>query len=426
MESDGVMLLKQIFFVLMMCLMGVSAAHAVEDGRLSLNAALAEAHMNNPELISARGKLKAAEAQRGIVTSGVLPQLSVTAAGDTGKSGDKKQAESYSYGVNGRQLLFDGFKTSNDLAAAREQIKSAQYNYQVVSSNVRLELRTAFIGLLSAQENLNVTRNILKRRRQNMDLVALQYQGGREHKGSLMTAEANVAQAELDLISAERAMELYQRSLLKALGRGTFAPVTAVGDLAVGEIDRAKPEFEILVETTPLLKDLAARKEAARFGVKSARSDFFPQVYADAGTSRSDAGWPPQTRSWSAGINLSFPIFQGGQQQAALAKAKAVYQQAEADTRSGRDGVIFTLAQSWIQWLNDVDQSVVQEKFFQAAQQRAQIVEAQYKSGLASFNDWTIIEDDLVRNQKSLLQAKTSALLAEASWFQAKGETLDE
>lgn len=85
-----------------------------------------------------------------------------------------------------------------------------------------------------------------------------------------------------------------------------------------------------------------------------------------------------------------------------------------------------TLADTWTTWQNNVDQAGVQEKSLAASKQRADIVEAQYKSGLASFNDWTTIEDNLVSDQKALLQAKANALLAEAGWLQAKGETIDE
>ncbi|MBF0121877.1 MAG: TolC family protein [Candidatus Omnitrophica bacterium] len=387
---------------------------------------LKEARKNHPDLVSAREIWNEARADKGLARSVALPQVTANAGADVSKTQAQRQNEAYSYGVSGRQLLFDGFKTFHDLAAAQERIKSASYNYQVTSSNVRLRLRTAFIGLLSAQENVKVVKNILLRRKQNKDLVTLQYQGGREHKGSLLTAEANAAQADLDLIEARRNMELYQRRLAKELGRPKFVALTVTGDLLINEKDRGKPDVEKLVETTPLLKDLVSRKEAARLGFKSAKSDFFPQVYADAGAGRGDGTWPPKTGSWSAGISVSFPIFQGGQQQAALSKARAAYKQSAADEQSGRDGVILTLAETWTQWVNDMDQESVQEKFFEAAQARADIVEAQYKSGLATFNDWTIIEDDLVRNQKALLQAKTSALLSEASWLQAKGETVDE
>ncbi|MEI6437152.1 MAG: TolC family protein [Candidatus Omnitrophota bacterium] len=418
------MVFKRLLMAGLACVLVVGRAQAQEV--LTWADCIKEARLRHPDLISAREKVNAAQADKALTRSGALPQLSASAGADVSKTAGRAKTENYSLGVSGSQLLFDGFKTSNELAAARERVKSAQYNYQVASSDVRLRLRSAFVGLLSAQENVGLTKNIRQRRQQNLDMVALQYQGGREHKGSLMTAEANAAQAGLDSVEAERSVELYQRRLTKELGRSVFAPVKVSGKLSVGTIDRGKPAFEQLVETTPFLKDLTARKEAARFGLKASRSDFFPQVYADAGAGKSDAFWLPRTENWSAGLRVSFPLFAGGQQQAALAKAKAGYRQSEADERSGRDGVILTLAENWTQWLNDVDQALVQDKFYQAARQRADIVEAQYKSGLATFNDWTIIEDDLVRNQKALLQAKTSAFISEAAWLQAKGETVDE
>ncbi len=387
---------------------------------------LKEVRQHNFELLAARAGLDQVKATKAMTRSSALPQISSSISADRGKTEGKAKTESYSYGVSGRQLLFDGFKTSNDLAAADENVKVAAYNYEVVSSDVRLELWTSFIKLLSAQEALKVTDDILLRRRQNLDLVTLQYKGGQQHKGSLLTAEANVAQAELDRKEADRNILLYQIRLAKALGRTTIMPIVAQGDLFVGDIDPNMPDWEKLVETTPLLKELTAKKEAARLGVKSARSDFFPQIYADAGAGKSDSSWLPETGNWSAGLSLTFPLFQGGQKTAALSKAKASFTQVDAQEKNGRSGVLMILAETWTLWQNSVDQVAVQEKFLEASRQRADIVEAQYKSGLATFNDWTIIEDDLVSKQKAILQAKTNALIAEASWRQAKGETVDE
>lgn len=416
----------RFIFCATLVLCASSSGALADDDVLTWADCVKEALQNHPDLASAREKVNASRADKGSTRSATLPQISASAGGSTSKTEGSNSSKSYSLGITGQQLLFDGFKITNDLAAADENIRASSYNYAVTSSNVRLNLWTAFVTLLEAQESVDVTKGILERRKQNLDLVRLQYQSGLEHKGSLLTAEANAAQAELEYTEAQRNVELFQRHLTKELGRTSFTPITASGELAVGLIDRNKPEYENLVESTPFLKALVARKEAARFGVKSAQSSFFPKIYANGSAGRSDSIFPPETNSWSAGISVSFPIFQGGQQQAALNKARATYQQLQADERSGRDGVLTTLADTWTQWQNSVDQSGVQEKFLEASKLRADIVEAQYKSGLATFNDWTIIEDDLVGKQKSILQAKTNALIADANWRQAKGETLDE
>jgi outer membrane protein TolC len=410
--------------LLLCCL--TSAGLAFGGEVLSWQDCVKETRAQNPDLVSSRAKLDQARANKGIARSTALPQLSASASLGTGKTQGKDSSKSSSYGVSGRQLLFDGFKTANDLAAAQENIKSASYDQQVVSSNVLLRLKTAYVGLLSAQKLLDVTKDIVSRRQQNMDLVKLRYEGGREHKGAFLTAQANLAQAQFEYEQALRNLELYQRRLSKELGRSTFIPVAVSGDLDVQKADEVKPEFEVLVETTPLLKQLVVKKEAARLGVKSAKSDFFPQIYANADAGKTGDAWPPRTRDWSAGVSVSFPLFQGGQQQASLAKAKAVYDQVQADERSGRNGVIYTLASTWTAWQDDAARVAVEEKFLEASALRSKIAEGEYGTGLITFNDWTMIEDSLVDKQKAILQAKMNALISEADWLQAKGETLDE
>lgn len=393
---------------------------------LSWEDCLKEAIQNHPDLVSAQAKLKQAKASKDITRSNALPQLNSSFTFSRGQSTGKSQADSYAYGVTGKQLLFDGFKTSNDIASANANIRASAYDYAVTSSNVRLRLRTAFIDLLDAQELVNVAEDIAKRRKQNLDLITLLYQNGREHQGSLLTEQANLAQAQFDVQQAQRNIELSQRRLSKELGRSEFAPIIAKGELAVEAVDNAQPDFEGLVSTVPFLKELASQKEAAKFGVRSAKADFFPQVYANADAGRSDAFWPPRSNSWSAGFSVTFPLFEGGLQQAQLSKAQAAFTQSQADERSGRDGMIFTLAQTWTNWQDSVAQVDVQKKFLDAYRTRAKIAEAEYSNGLITFNDWIIIEDGLVNNQKAFLQAKTNALIAEANWLQAKGETLDE
>ena len=186
-----------------------------------------------------------------------------------------------------------------------------------------------------------------------------------------------------------------------------------------------KPEFERLSEDNPFLLELIVKKEAARFDLKSAKADFFPEVYANASAGRTDEYWPPRNEAWSANVSLSLPIFAGGSRIAQVSKAKAALNQAQADERSGSDSVIFTLEEAWKDLQDAIDETEVQQKFLEAAEERAKITQAQYSTGLISFDDWTIIEDDLVNTKKSFLDAQADALVAKAGWIQAKGGTVD-
>lgn len=381
---------------------------------------------NQPALISSREKLKQAKDAKTIIGSGLFPQISGSAGAQKSKAEGFDSQQSYSYGLSGRQLLFDGAKTMWDKAAANENVKNAQYNYAVTSSNIRLNLRLAFVNLLKAQELITITQDIAARRRQNLDLITLRYQAGREHKGSSMTAQADMAEAEFEVAQAKRNLQLAQRQLVKAIGLPAYVPIQVSGSFQVTGAMEAEPNFENLAAASPLLQSLMAQREAARYGLSSAQSNYLPQIFASGSINRSADNWPPDQKQWSLGVNLSLPIFSGGSQVASTARARSAYDQAKADERGGRDSVILTLVQAWTDYQDAAEKVAVQEKFLAAAQERSKISESQYSIGLITFDNWIIIEDDLINTKKNYLNTQANALLAEASWRQAKGETLDE
>jgi len=432
-------IVKRYFIILLLCTSWVfPAGYTRAETVMEWIECVKEAKDNNPNLTSAAEKVKQEKAAKEITRSALLTQITGTASEETSKSpsssssgatvattSTSKAPTTYDYGLDGSQLLFDGFKTSYNLSGAERNIIAARYNYDVTSSNVRLNLRSAFVDLLSSQELLNVTQQIEARRKQNLELVKLRYEGGREHKGSLMTAEADLAQASFDVRQAARAIYISQRNLTKQLGRKLFSPMSAKGELKVDDSSAIMPDFENIAETTPLLQQLIAKKESAKFGLKSAYADFFPQVYATASIGNTNTDAFPDKNQWSVGTSLTFPFFDGGNRIAAVSKAKAVLGQANEDERSGRDGVIFTLSDTWVKLKNAIENVTVKRKYLEATEVRSRIAEAEYSLGLMSFDNWIIIEDNLVSGKKTLVSAQQAALTAEANWIQAKGGTLD-
>jgi outer membrane protein TolC len=384
-----------------------------------------EALQKHPDLISAKEVVNQFKADKLGTISTMLPQVSTEVSQSISKAPLANQINTSSYGVTAQQLLFDGLKTPYDIATASKNVKASQYSYDVTSSNIRLRLRTAFISLLSSQELLTITKDIAQRRKQNADLVKLLYDGGMENRGSLLTAEANLSQAEFNIVQSERAITVAQRQLSKEMGRAAASPVQATGDLEVVNVKQEKPNFEALATTNPSLENLSAKKEAAQFGLKSAKAEFFPQIFANASAGRIQTDLPSHNDDWSVGITLTLPIFEGGRRWADVSRARAVLNQAQADERSGRDGVILTLEQAWTAWQNAVDTVAVQKEVLQAAEERAKISRVEYSNGLLTFDNWTIIEDNFAQAQTSLLATQANAFIAEAQWIQAQGGTLN-
>ncbi len=385
-----------------------------------------EARENNPDLVAARGMIDQAKALKAVSKGPMLPQISGFAGASKRGSDAYPTTESYSYGITVSQLLFDAFRTANSVSAAEEYVRSAEYAYALVSADVRHRLRIAFVNLLKAQELVSISENIEDRRRKNLELVRLRYQAGREHKGAVLTAEANLGQAEFEVAQTRRGLALAQQALSKEMGRRKASAVRASGELAVSSSLDAPVDFEAIAAGNPGLRQYTALKEQTRFNLRAARADLAPKLYANASASRAASEWPPASDEWTIELNVTLPIFEGGVRQAEIARAKAALRAAEAEEKVTRDGIVLGLAQAWTNFANAVGQVSVQQKFLDAAQTRATIARAQYSTGIISFDTWTIIEDDLVRAEKAFLNARADALLSEAGWINAQGGALED
>ncbi len=406
-----------------LCLLNAKPLYAQEI--LTWQECIRQAKENNPDLISAAEKTKQAIANKDIATSPMLPQITTGVSGSKSKTGSQKTASASTYSVTGRQLIFDGFKTFNELSSSLYVLKAQRYDYVVVSSDVRLGLRYAFVSLLRAQDLIFITEDIAGRRGQNLNLVKLQYETGREHKGALLTAEADLSQAEFEIARAKRSISLAQRELSKELGLNKIKPMQAKGNFLLKKDYNFKPDLDLLVDTTPFLQELIARKEAARYNSLSAKADFFPKIYLNGSIGKTASGWPPKDREWSAGLSLSFPLFEGGSRLAKVSKANSQWYQAMADEQSGRDSVLVTLEKTWKDLQDAITNVSVQKQFLEATEERAKISRAQYSIGLTLFDNWIIIENDLVRAKKAYLDIQADMLVAEAYWIQAIGGTLE-
>jgi len=415
--------IQKTFILIIICLL-LSATSAYSQDTLTWEECALIAIDNNPDLVSAAEEVKQAMADKDINLSPMLPQLDSEVTANRQKSSKGTTANTYSYGISGSQLVFDGFKTASDITGALKTMQSKQYNYAVVSSNIRLGLRSAFVALMRSQELISITEDIAQRRKQNLDLVKLRYEGGREHRGALLTAEADMAQAEFEIAQAKRSVTLAQRELFKELGLAKTSQAKAKGDFLISKNYSNKPDIDYLAQNTPFLQELMLRKEAARYNVNSKEADFFPKVYLNGSMGRTDDIWLPRNDEWSAGARITLPLFEGGRRISEVSKARSQLRQAGADEQSGYDSVLVTLERSWKDLQDAITNVSVQKKFLEAAQERAKITRAQYSTGLASFNDWIIIEDNLVKAQKAYLNIQADMLIAEAYWIQAIGGTL--
>ncbi len=375
----------------------------------------------SPELAVARSAVRSLEYSVASASAGFLPSLSASAGfTKSGSENDSNWTESdrTTAGLSLSQDLFSGGgnRAQRKRALARLQVGNEQYRKTL--SDVELRVRQAYIEVLYTQDLIELTEKIADRRANNVRLIQLRFDGGRENAGSLARSKAQLSQARYEVREAQRSLIYALRNLAAAMGQ--MEP--AVG--ASGELNAGSPEelvqLESLMKQTPDYEIAATQIEAARQGLVVTRSDQFPSVALNASAGLG-GDRDLDTGSWSVGVRASIPLFTGGRNRADVAAEKESVVQSELDLMNRANGLMASLQQRWNNYMDAVDNEIIQQELLEAEKLRAEISTAKYKQGLLSFEDWDIIESNLINQDKAYLQRRRTAELAQASWKNALG-----
>ena len=406
-----------------------------------------EAALNNPGIKAAEKTVQKNVEARKAAYGTLLPQLNATSGlsrshneqntttsslvSDTGQTqgtatsfgtptSQSNYSNNYSIQLSVQQQLFDGFSTKGNVDKARAETGVALAKLLTQKASASYELKSAFAQLLYAQELIRIAQSIIDQRELNCRLVELKYENGRENKGALLLSKANLSQAQVDLKQANRTLRVSQIQLLTIMGRKSLSPVAAKGQLVTCQ-PLGTPDFQSLAVKTPSHFQQAATVDAAKAGITIAQSDFYPQISAYANISSQNSTSFQAPKSWEIGIDGSWAIFDGGQTYFKVREARASLE-AERFTLCKTDADnAQTLAEDYRDYLNAIENASVGHELLDAYELRAKIANAQYRNGLISFQDFDTITNSYISQQKTELNNRRDAVLAEAQWEESQG-----
>ncbi|HNV85928.1 MAG TPA: TolC family protein [Candidatus Omnitrophota bacterium] len=384
---------------------------------------------NHPDLLQARAQIESAARDRDSAAGDYLP--SVDGGMDRSRSrgtGTAAMKDSLSFDITASQNLFDGLNTTGNFLAARKRLESSKLAYRDTSASVRLRLRTAFVQVLEYNKLLDVNRRIASRRHDNAEMIRLRYEAGRENLGSALRAGAIASQADFDVRQTERQIDSKSILLGREIGGDFYLPVQIEGDLEtlVLGLNGIKPDFVGLAEQTPQVRKFIRIAEAFKAAVISAQSGVWPKVDGAYNYGYTGAKESQLRDNMLLGLTVTVPFFNGGKNIAAIRKARADYEAALQAARSVRDARVAELADGWALFRDAAESVEVQREFLKANRERADIVRAEYTSGLANFQDFDISEQEITDTEKNFVRSMALALIQKANWEYLKGETLED
>ena len=391
---------------------------------LTWESCVQEAMANNPELRTARANLQAAGYSAEGAYSGYLPQLSAGAVytDTSGSAASTVTSEStYNASISLTQNLFAGFQDRAKIEQGMANREAAEAGLAAAKARLSQGLKSAFVGLKYAQDNVILTENIAQRREENLRLVELRFESGNENKGSYLLTKAALAQARYENLQARQDLASAQAQLDRVLGRGATDALEVRGEIPLSE-PVAPPDFRLLARQVPDYQQVAAQQKSAAAGVTLARSGLYPSLNLSGSVGRAGDNWVPDDTRRSVGLNLNIPLYSGGKDYYATKSAVSSLEAAASNTDSSEYQVLVQLKQTYASYVESAEKLKVDQAFLDAAITRADIARTKYNNGLMTFENWDIIENDLIQRQKSFLQSQRDRVVAEATWELAQGK----
>jgi outer membrane protein len=380
---------------------------------------------HNPDLEVFRDNVLNSDATRRGAYSLLYPQIALTFGATRnydrpGFGAPTNYSNEFTGQVSLSETIFNGFLTQGNISQARANLALAFANMDAQKALTSFDLKTAFAQVIFAQQDLAVTRRVIDVDQQNARTVKLLYNSGNEDQGAYELTKAQLDQAIFGYNQAVRNVEVSDDQLLTILGEDFPRPIRAIGELTTGPLP-VEPDFGQLAVQTPAYFQHRAQVDAAAAGITIAQSGFYPTLGVDLTATKGGAELFPSQVNASAGLSVSYALFDGGQTYFNVRAARASLLSSLAALRSGTNNAGLLLSQNFKALVDAVENRRVQEELLDASQLRYTIAEGEYRTALLSFQDFNDITNAYVAQLQTTLQAQQSSVNAEANWEQSRG-----
>jgi len=422
------MLSKTKFLYLVLFLLSPVLSFSQEA--LTWDDCVKEASQNNKDLLTAEQTVKADEDSHVASLGQFFPQVSFGASiSRSGVGGFNDALTSSQYdqssglSLNLSQDIFS-YKDFSAVDQSNAQLDLARAELTQAKSQLSHDLKSDFYQLLYSQQQIDLLNQILARDQANQDLVQMNFDGGTDNKGSLLQAQAATAQDQFFVAQAQRALRVAQRQLDQVLGRSQMEDLVVQGDFDTPTLSTEEPDFMKITVQTPAHLEAVAQLGLSDSQYETARGVFFPTLSANASLSQDGWNFAETNPGWSAGLNLSLPLFTGGKDLFNFKSSDESIKDTEDALESTDLKTESQLESDYAAYVDAVEEIKVQQFQVQAAETQEEIAKAEYLNGLLIFENWNQIEEALTNQQKTLLSDLLNVKTTEAAWelTQGKGE----
>lgn len=305
-------------------------------GALTLEAALATAESAHPELQLAQAEKDSAVAEQSIAHSRQDTSVNLEGILRSGRpsTGDSGFVSDNSVRLTARKTLYDFGRSSNAELASQYELNAREADLTTALDRRRLEIMARYFDVLLADLQYTV----------DNELMAVHYVGfeqgqDRLARGQISTVElAELETRYRDTLLKRNASAQRQRITRALLANAMNRPGDLPGDLEEPKLpgnQRALPDYQtlvpILLENNARLRAQQEMLAASQKRMASLRAEKGPTL--DAEVQAADYSRTAATRdNLSAGLILSWPLYQGERADSRVAREMAQFNKVQANS----------------------------------------------------------------------------------------------
>lgn len=390
---------------------------------MTLDEAIAYARRNNPRVAGAAAEVRQAQARITQRRAERGPQLGVNnfvfrqgpvIPGFQPGAPPSFPPYRYNVGVSVSQMVFDWGQRSRAQAAAEAQTQAAGFRQGETENDVALVVGVTFYNVFRGQELVNVANERVRSATEQLRVARARFEADVAPRFDVIRAEAELANAQQDLIAAQNDRELAEAALNTALGREVTTPVNLRPEPRDLPEDLSYERLrELALQQRPQLRALEATIRGDEQTIRSRRAENRPQVGLSGAYDRPNpGGFAPQTYRYNGGLVMTFPFFDSGFTRGRVREAEATRDTNRQALQNARQQMELDIRQAQLDLIEARKRTEAARTEQASAREALRVAEVRYRAGVGTTVEVTDAQLAVARAGQNLANAQFDYLTA--------------
>ncbi|WP_137818898.1 TolC family outer membrane protein [Pseudomonas sp. 2FG] len=324
-----------------------------------------------------------------------------------------------------RQMVFDGFATSNEVGRQQATVNSRAYELLGTSERTALSVAQVYLDVLTREDLVRLAEDNLRSHERIYDQISLRTSRGVGRLADLDQAEARLAQARNNLITEQTNLADAQTNYVSAVGQEAAELTRPQGLL--GQLPESLGQArQQMLENSPILSSAESDIVAAEKQYEAAKSTFYPRFDAELARSADNNldGQAGHVNDWQAMLRMQYNLFAGGSNKADL-QSKSYQANQALDIRNNALRVLNEeLGLAWNALNNARAQLPIAQQYVDYSGNVRTAYQKQFSLGERTLLDLLDSENELFTAQRRLAEVKFTELFTQYRIKATMGELL--